>query len=247
MARYPRRRRPGTRTRHRLVAGRQSLWRAWRTSCSATPPGVPARSRDDHSAVPEATSEPDFLRIVHDGCPPLVSPRRGPAARTPAGVRYRGRHRVRPRHIEQGYRFALQQVAIRSPGPGRYQPGPGAGPSIGGVTAVPANRKRTYLVSGLLALVAVVCAVVAATAGPAYLQYVAIGPSARPSLAWSPCCPAGRSDGDDLAPDGRQISRSFAMWPVDAGPRRTRRTNSARWRLERRGARRRTSAVRSST
>ncbi|GLY43365.1 hypothetical protein Amsp01_093880 [Amycolatopsis sp. NBRC 101858] len=38
-----------------------------------------------------------------------------------------------------------------------------------------ANRKRTYLVSGLLALVAVVCAVIAATAGLAYLQYVAIG------------------------------------------------------------------------
>jgi hypothetical protein len=39
---------------------------------------------------------------------------------------------------------------------------------------VQANRKMTYLVSGLLALVAVVCAIIAATAGAAYLQYVAI-------------------------------------------------------------------------
>ncbi|MEU4519193.1 hypothetical protein AB0F52_10825 [Amycolatopsis sp. NPDC024027] len=38
-----------------------------------------------------------------------------------------------------------------------------------------ANRKRTYLVSGLLALVAVVCAVIAVATGPAFLQYVAIG------------------------------------------------------------------------
>lgn len=40
---------------------------------------------------------------------------------------------------------------------------------------MPANRKRTYLVSGILALVAVVCVVIATTAGAAYLQYAAIG------------------------------------------------------------------------
>ncbi|MEV5717360.1 hypothetical protein AB0L41_26015 [Amycolatopsis mediterranei] len=40
---------------------------------------------------------------------------------------------------------------------------------------MPANRKISYLVSGTLALAAVVCAIVASVVGVAVMQYVAIG------------------------------------------------------------------------